>query len=95
METLNHDTDAPIWDSETHTKTQRTALSSAGGGMESTLADANNCIQDGDGQGPTAQRRELCSGRYRKLRWKEHTKNVGAHMHIHTHVTASLLYSRK
>lgn len=64
METLNHDTDAPVWDSETHTKTQRTALWSAGGGMESTLADANYCIQDSDGQGPTVQCRELCSRRY-------------------------------
>ena len=86
METLNY-TSAPIYDTETYAKTQRTDLWSAGGGTESTLADANYCIQDGDEQGPTVQHRELCSVHYRKLRWKEYTKNVGIHIHIHTRVT--------
>ena len=94
-ETLNYNTNAPIYDSETYARTQRTDLWSTGGGTESTLADVNHCIQDGDEQGPTVQHRELCSVHYRKLRWKEYTKNAGIHIHIHTHVTDSLLYSRK
>lgn len=82
METLNHDTDAPVWDSETHTKTQRTAPDGRGRDGVHVSRMQTTAFRTVMGKGL------LCSAGScaQTFTGKEHTKNVGIHMHIHTRV---------